>query len=483
MKTDKNIDVLFVYTNINGFHLDVYNFGIGYLSSVLKKNGFTTKLAIARTKDDYRDVVELTAALKPKVVGFSSVSSQFIFVAELAQMIRNACKDCVIVCGGVHPTIFPECLTGAPALDGVFIGESETAFLDFVSAVASGKDFKKTNNYCYRNGSGLIKNKLNPRITHLEELPFPDREIYDYQSIIDDNDGVATLMTNRGCPFDCTYCSNHAIARAYAETRNYTRYAKPEYVLDEIGELQSHYRFNKLWFEDDLFILNKQWLNTFLEGFKKRFSYQFMCHIRPDVCTREILFQLKGAGCYKIFLAVESANDHIRNTVMKRNISKEQLENCFRWAKEASIETLSVNIIGVPGETEETIRETIAFNKKMNPTIIGVNVYSPYLGTELGDFCRQNNLINNLAPDVFHDRRQSVLRLPTISNKKLMSYYERFHYLVYKGVDKEKERRFFLQLWGSRYRRLEKIKLFGFVFKKLKSVVKRLAQRFVKTAP
>ena len=79
-----------------------------------------------------------------------------------------------------------------------------------------------------------------------------------------------------------------------------------------------------------------------------------MCHIRPDICTRDIMFKLKEAGCYKIFLAVESANDYIRNVVMKRNISKLHLENTFKWAKEASLETLSVNIIGVPGETEKT---------------------------------------------------------------------------------------------------------------------------------
>ena len=308
-------------------------------------------------------------------------------------------------------------------------------------------------------------------------MPFPDREIYDFQTIIDENDGVATIMTNRGCPFNCTYCSNHAIARAYGQEKNFTRYSKPEYVFREIQVLQSRYSFSTLWFEDDLFILNRQWLDEFLKGYKERFNYPFMCHIRPDVCTKEVLAKLKEAGCYKIFLAVESANDHIRNVVMKRNISKKQLENAFTWAKEAGLETLSVNIIGVPGETTKTIRETIEFNKKMQPTIVGLNIYSPYFGTELGDYCRDNNLIKDHLASTFFDRRQSTLNLPTISTKRLMSYYDTFHYLVYKDVDTQKARYFLLQLWGKRYRKLEEHRMFGFLFRKTKKIVKSIAQK------
>jgi len=465
----KNVDVLFVYTNINGYHLDTYNFGIGYLSSLLKDNGFSAMLEIVNSKKDYDRVLKAVLEYKPKIVGFSSVSSQFVFVSDLAKMIKEI-YSCIIVCGGVHPTIFPDCILSAPAFDGIFMGESEYSFLDFVSTVVKGDDYKGIDNFCYINKGKLITNRLRPKIKNLEILPFPDRDIYDYQSIIDANNGVATIMTSRGCPFHCTYCSNHAIARVYGEDKNLIRYNRIEKAIAEIETLRHKYKFDKLWFIDDLFILNKEWLYVFLSEYKNKFSIPFMCHIRPSVCTRDIMFRLKEAGCYKIFLAVESANDYIRNVIMKRNITKEQLENTFKWAKEADIETLSINIIGVPGDTEATIMDTIEFNRRMNPSIVGVNIYSPYEGTELGDYCRKNGLVKNIDQHSFFDRKESRLRLPTIKQAKLMKLYDRFQYLVYKDIDPVKERQFLIQILEKRYNKFENNKLYGILFRKLRKI-------------
>lgn len=475
------VDVLFVHTNINAFHFNTYHFGIGYLSSMLKKNGYKTMLRVIETPQDKEKLEEDVIRHKPKIIGFSSVSSQFVFIKGLAARLKEI-HDGLIVCGGVHPTVFPECLLTAAALDGIFIGESEHAFLEFVSAVSKKRDYKQTDNFCYKKDGKLIKNRLKPRVKNLEELPYPDRQIYDYQSIIDKNEGVANIMTNRGCPFNCAYCSNHAIAKAYGEERNTTRYNSVDNVFAEIRDLRLKYKFSRLWFEDDLFILNKKWLDEFILRYKKEVKLPFMCHIRPDVCTRDILFQLKDAGCYRIFLAVESANDHIRNVVMRRNISKLQLKNTFKWAKEAGIETLSVNIIGIPGETKETILETINFNREMNPTIVGINLYSPYEGTALGDYCRDNNLISSFKPESFLDRRESRLALPTISHASLMKLYNNFHYLVYKGVDPVKERHYLFEMWGRRYRKLEKTPMVGRLFKGVKKTARSLGQKVLKAA-
>lgn len=474
----KDIDVLFIYTNINGYHSDTYNFGIGYLSSILKDNGFSTSLVIAKSKNDYKTVLKTVLEHRPRVIGLSSVSSQFVFVSDIAKMIKKI-YNCTIVCGGVHPTIFPDSLYSVPFFDGFFIGESEFPFLDFVTTVIKREDYKAIDNFCFINRGRLVKNKLRARIKNLEQLPFPDREIFNYQSIIDETDGVATIITNRGCPFNCTYCSNHAIANVYRQERNVTRYNSVEKVFAEIDMLRSKFKFNKLYFIDDLFILNKSWLSNFLAEYKNRFNIPFMCHVRPDVCTREIIFKLKDAGCYKVFLAIESANDYIRNVVMKRNISKIQLENAFMWAKEAGLETLSVNIIGVPGETEETIWETINFNRRMNPTISGTNIYSPYEGTELGDLCRQNGLIRDIDSRSFLDRRQTKLNLSTISSKKLNRFCDRFQYLVYKDIDNKKAKQALLKIWGRRYSRIEGILLFGFLLKKFRKVAKIIGKKIL----
>lgn len=464
----KKVDVLFVYTNILGSHSDVYSFGIGYLSSVLKNEGLCPRLAVVKSKRDFSNVLRIVQECKPRVIGFSAVSSQFIFVSHLAQMIKKCYKG-IIVCGGVHPTIFPECLFSAPYLDGVFIGESEFAFLEFVLSVINGDNYQDTDNFYYAHNGKLIKNKLKPRIQDLQMFPFPDREIYDYQRIIDENNGEAVIMTSRGCPFSCSYCSNQAIAHVYGEEQNAIRHNSVEKSLAEIGMLKSRYKFEKLYFSDDLFTLNKEWLERFLHEYKKIFSIPFMCQIRPNACNRDLIFKLKDAGCYRIFIAVESANDYIRNKVMGRNIAKIQLENSFYWAKEAGIETLAVNIIGVPGETEESILETINFNRAMNPTTTGVNIFSPYEGTELGDYCRKQGLLRKKNMSKFSDRRESRLRLPTISNVKLMKLYVRFEYLVYKDRDPIKARNILLKKY---YKNLESNLIFGFIFRWARKTLK-----------
>lgn len=477
LNTDKvaikeNIDVLFIYTNINGFHSDTYNFGIGYLSSVLKENGFDTELAVVKTRRDYRGLLRAVKEYRPKVVGFSTVSSQFIFVSELAEMVKKA-HDCVAVAGGVHPTIFPDCIFSAPHLDGIFVGESEYSFLDFVSKVTKRLDYKGVDNFYYVSDGRLVKNRLKPRVKDLQELPFPDRYIYDYQSVINENGGMTTILTSRGCPFHCTYCSNIAIGQVYKEDKNYIRYNSVDKTLEEIDILRSKYKFESLWFISDLFILNRNWLSEFLDKYKKTFDIPFMCQIRPNICTRDILFDLRDAGCYKIFIGVESANDHIRNGVMKRGITRMQLENTFNWAKEAGLETLSANIIGVPDETEESVMETIEFNKKVCPTVVGVNMFSPYEGTQLGEYCTAKGLLKKTNLRVFFDRQQSRLAIPTISDRKLMHLYDEFQYLVYKDAYPEKARQL---LWRRRYERLESDFLFGFFFKKFRPFLRGLAR-------
>lgn len=447
---NKNADVLFVYTNIYGDHSDTYSYGIGYISSVLKEKGLQPLLVIVRSVKDYKKVISAVLKYRPKIIGFTSVSSQFVFVRELAKLIRKKHK-CIIVAGGVHPTIFPECLINNSYLDGIFIGESEFTFLEFASRVLSGSVYNGVDNFCYLNAGQLIRNKIRPQIDNLDTIPFPDRDIYNYQEIIDENNKEATIITSRGCPFHCTYCSNHAIARVYGQDKNIIRYHSVERSLAEIEALRSKYDFEQLYFIDDLFILNRNRLEDFLVGYKKRFRIPFMCQVRPNFCTRDIMFKLKDAGCYRIFVAIESANDYIRNKVMKRNISKTQIEDTFNLAKEAGIETLSVNIIGVPHETEETILETIDFNRKMSPSMVGVNIFSPYEGTELGDYCQEHGLLKDYNLRNFRDRRKSRLILSGIKRRKLMYLYDRFEFLIYKDINYQKARILF---WKKRYRRL-----------------------------
>lgn len=433
------MNVILVYPNIHGYHSDVYNFGLAYIASVLKANGHTVKLEVIESKKDYRKLLRSMQLYRPGVVGFTSVSSQFPYVKEMASLIK-AQHNCVVVCGGIHPTIFPECLIESSDLDGLFVGESEFSFLEFVNKVMRGEDYKDNDNFCYRKNGALVKNRLKQRTADLDEFGFPDRQVYDYQKVIDRQQGMVSIMCMRGCPFQCSYCSNHAIAKVYGQERNMIRYRSVDNCIAEIREISNNYSFKTIWFIDDLFIMNKGWLSEFLNRYKSEFNFPFMCNLRLDLCTKEIVAILKGAGCYKVLVAVESANDRIRREVMNRTMSKEAMRNSVSWLKEAGIQVLVSNIIGVPGETEDTIRETIEFNKALNPTIAAVNIFFPYNGTVLGDYCRKNNLVKSAKRDIC-ERQESILNLKTVSARRLKYYYNNFSYLVFKDIDRQKAKK------------------------------------------
>lgn len=354
------MNVLFIYPNINGYHEDTYAFGLASIVSIAKSSGYNAKVIIVKTKQDYSKVVEYISAYNPKVVGFTSVSSQFNFVKEMAADIKKINSDTIIVCGGVHPTINPECVLESDFLDGIFMGESDYSFAEFLETIENDGFYKKTDNLAYVENGELIVNKLKPLITDLDTLPFPDREIYPFEETLN-TVGYAPFLFSRGCPFLCSYCSNHAIAKAYNLPRNHPRYRSAELSIREIEMTLSKYPIKTVMIQDDIFGFDKKWRIEFLNKYKERIGIKFQCLLRVNFIDEEFIRLLKDAGCYRISIGVESGNEYVRSEIMNRQMSNENIINAFDLAHKYGLQTNAINIIGVPGETEEMLWDTIKF--------------------------------------------------------------------------------------------------------------------------
>lgn len=139
--------ILFVYTNVNGFHADTYSFGLASLISYMNGLGHEVESVIVRENRQYAYVYDAVKKFDPRIVGFSSVSSQFPVVKEIAAEVKKLAPQIITVCGGIHATIFPESLFETPSLDGAFIRESELAFVDFVSLVERNESYWECNNF------------------------------------------------------------------------------------------------------------------------------------------------------------------------------------------------------------------------------------------------------------------------------------------------------------------------------------------------
>tara|TARA_B100000315_G_scaffold253681_1_gene293021 strand:- start:714 stop:1211 length:498 start_codon:yes stop_codon:yes gene_type:complete len=152
--------VLFVYTNIDGFHYDNYHFGLATLVSVTKDLGHDTEVIILTKRDDYANFANTVVGFQPDIVGFSSVSSQYMFVKDLAEMVKNIVPNSITIAGGVHPTLSSDSLLETDFIDGFLMGESELALKDFLYKVDNGLPYKDTDNYAYVENGKVVRNKL-----------------------------------------------------------------------------------------------------------------------------------------------------------------------------------------------------------------------------------------------------------------------------------------------------------------------------------
>jgi len=427
------MNVHFVYTNISGFHFDTYHFGLASIVAVTREAGHDVKVAIVDTEEEIEEKVDEIVANNPRVLGLTAVSSQYSYVMKIASMVKARLPEIVVVCGGVHPTISSNSLLESDAIDGFFIGESEHAFVEFLEHVEAGRDYRQTDNFAYRQDGKVVKNKVKPLIQNLESLPFADREAYPYQQTLE-KVGHAPFFFSRGCPFLCTYCANHALAGVYGKRTNPVRDRSPESCIQEIEHVLDMYDVKAISVEDDVFGLNKKWRREFLSLYNERIrprGVKFMCLLRVELASEEFISELANAGCSQIFFGVESGDEEIRTKMMARRMSNDQIIEAFDRCHRHGINTLAVNIIGIPGESKKQIWNTIKLNRRIKPTVSAVNIFYPYKGTVLGDQCFNDGMVDEEKFRRFsNERRDTVLKFPASHRKTLMRYQKYWPLLV-----------------------------------------------------
>jgi radical SAM superfamily enzyme YgiQ (UPF0313 family) len=430
--------VLFVYTNINGFYADGFPDGMTVIMAVTKKAGHDVRYLRIFEKSEYLILDKTVKEFKPDVVGFTSVSSQFNIVTDLTDIIKKISPKIINVCGGVHPTLYPQCILENKNLDLIFIGESEYPFLDFLEKLKNNQSWKNCDNIAYNDNGKMKRNKLRSLLSNeeLELLPHPDRTGYAYADTLQ-HTGTAHFHFTRGCPFTCTYCSNIGLAKVYGSTRYNIRQASPEYAVQEMEEtIKAHPTIGsvyKVFIVDDIFGLNKKWRKEFLALYRERIKIPFCCMLRCDAVTEDTMQDLAKSYCSRIQFGVESGNDYIRNVVMDREMPRETIVRAFKLADKYGVETISLNVIGAPDETKEMLMDTVKLNREINPTASSAaNIFYPYKGTPLGDRSFKEGLVNiEKYNDFTNERRESVMNYPEKWLQTLKYYRANWENIVY----------------------------------------------------
>jgi len=369
--------------------------GILHLSSVLKTvGGHEVALAVASMEDPVR----FALGFRPDVVAYSVTTGSHRYYLDLNCRIKER-LDVFSAFGGPHPTFFPE-MVEEDGVDGVCRGEGEEAFLDLVNALGRGESLTAIPNWWIKDGGRIYRNPVRPLIADLDALPLPDRELVFAKDPLTRQSRLKHFITGRGCPYNCAYCYNQAYHQLYRGKGKIVRRRSVDNVLEEVARVKAEYPLEFVVFLDDTFIWPMDWVEEFCREYPRVVGLPFFCNVRANLVTRDVVRLLKSAGCASVGMGIETADDRLRNELLKRHMTREQIVDASRIIRDEGINLITTNMLGLPTGSLESDFATLELNIACRPGYANAFLYQPYPRTALGDFARERGLVEDGFDDI-----------------------------------------------------------------------------------
>ena len=361
--------------------------GLASLAAVAQEAGYSVQVVDAWA-EELGDARRLSAELRkrptPLVTGISILTPNLRFAREAVRSVREVFPETLLVIGGPHVSALPtEVLTEFSDADLGVYGEGEITLLELLDvSVKSGIKPEGLPGTIWRNAKNKMTVKAIPRdpINDLDTLPQPARDLFPLERYHPHPPygrrwRYMNVITSRGCPFHCAYCSKSVFGNLF-------RAFSPARVVADIAELVKVYQVREIHFyDDDLTLHRKRTVEIMELLIAADLDLIWSCTTRCDLVDAELLMLMKRAGCWMISYGVETGNDALRNTVDK-GVSREQIEVAFRNTKHAGIKVTGYFMIGLPGETEDTVKETIQFVEFLAPDYVNWSVMTVYPGSQ-----------------------------------------------------------------------------------------------------
>jgi len=436
------LNILFIYSLQDAQSpakpLDVQeqiHFGISYISSFLKIHGHTTKLFVLTRETKYSVIDEYFKKYRPKLICFTAVTTEYPLIADIAKYIKNSYPDIFLLVGGPHASLNPEVLI-SDHFDSLCIGEGEKPTLELVQQIEKGVFPTSIPNLWIKRGMQIEKNSPRPFLQDINNLPFPDREMW--QEWIENESSRCSILLGRGCPFQCTYCCNHAFKKI--SDGPYVRVRSPDNILAEINEIADKFPKQKeIYLEIETFYIKKDWtielcskLENLNTKIKPPLSFGVNLRITPNTNFEGLFTALKKSNFRFINIGVESGSKRIRSEILKRYYSNDDIIKTVSVARKYGLKVCFYNLIGIPGETIDDFKETVKINRICQPDWTYNYIFFPYPGTDLYSICKEQKLLENPL-DTKMERIIATLNLPGFSKKQIQKSFIWFNYNVYKG--------------------------------------------------
>ena len=419
-------------TNKNAFDINpLPPLGLAYLASVLEERNIKVKIIdcliegweqreeigdnIVRVGLNFKQIKSLIIDFAPDIVG---VNNLFTKQRENAHKIYSLAKeispDIITIAGGAHTTVMPDLVLSDPNLDYAVLGEGENTIIELVDSIEGKKDISGIDGIGYRDSNGI---KIIPKtkfIDDLDSIPFPARHLLNTEGYLGlkmshgkrRKKRFAPIITSRGCPARCTFCS------AYRVWGRKFRYRSPENIIEEMTMLKEKYDIEELMFEDDNLTMDikraEKLFDLMIEN-KLNFSWDTPNGVAAYVLTEKLLSKMKKSGCYKLNLALESGNQEVLNNIIKKPLDLNKIKPLIKFARDIGLEVGIYLIMGMPGETKDQIMDSFRLAKEMKIYDPFISIATPYPGTELYDLCAEKGYLkDNFSLDDLHIRSFSI---------------------------------------------------------------------------
>lgn len=351
-------------------------------------------------------IEQVVRDFQPDIVGVTNLfSTQMQKAFAVTELIKKIDRSIKVVVGGPHATAVPQDFLASPSIDMVVVGEGELTAVDIADYYAGKKDIRDVKGVAYMQ-AGLLKINKPEYIQNLDDIPFPAYHLVDMEKYFQlaaagfgsrPNDifyqpmREVSMITSRGCPFECTFCAIHP-------TMGYKfRYQSPEYVVNHIELLVKQYKVDFVHFEDDNLTLNPPRFERILDMLWEKqilFGWDTPNGVRADALPRRLLEKIKRSDVRELRIAIESADQDVLEKIVRKRLDLNKVMESVRNCKELGIQLSAFYVVGMPGETKELIQKTLdlAYDLMKNYNVFPhVNVAMPLVGTEMYDIAVKND--------------------------------------------------------------------------------------------
>jgi radical SAM superfamily enzyme YgiQ (UPF0313 family) len=400
--------------------------GLAYLASVLRKDHKVKIIDSNILGYSMEDVRRELKSFHPDIVGITSATPSIPNAYTVAKIAKEIREDCTVAMGGPHVTFLPrQTLEECKYIDIIVKGEGERTVEELTKAIERGEIIRDAiKGIAFRKGSQIVDNEPRPLIKNIDEIPFPSRDLLPTHLYQFNGFRYTTMITSRGCPFRCSFCSS---SRQFG---GYWRGRSPENVLEEMRIIRDDYNTRNIEFSDDTFTLDQKRAEKICdEIIKQGLDVSWGASSRVDTLSEKLVEKMKRAGCWIIFLGIESGSQRILNAMGKR-ITIEQVKKAVKIVKEAGIQVLGSFIIGFPEDTVETIKKTTIFVKSLNLDYAEFSILTPYPGTPIFDHALKNNLL--LTKDWSkYTATEPIMKIKGVTEKQLKALFQKAYISFY----------------------------------------------------